>query len=595
MTATNEKGHTPAYPRQSNFKPALFGRYYLVDRMSRGGMSDIYLAKSVGLGGFQKPLIIKKLLPELSGKPRYVKRFMNEARTLAQLNHSNIVQVLDTGVVDGEYYIALEHVEGRNVAHLLSRAHKAEDPPSLEFCIYVVSEVAAGLAYSHRRKAPDEESLMLVHQDINSFNVMISYEAEVKIVDFGIARIFFDRSTWQGVPVAGKLLYFSPEQLKGKSIDRRVDIYGTGVLFYELLTGERLVDHQETVEQTVKMILKMDLQEKVMNNDRLRPELKPILCRSIARDPDDRYTWMEEMIDDMRAVLRALSLELDPREFSSYVKGLFQREMNLDRERMRQLLYGGPPIEEQTGSAVVPGKDNGSETDVSFSRDLFHLQAGIHEVMEGARDEAWRFPAQTVKVRAGKTIFRQEDPGSDLYVIQKGKVKIFVKSGTSTQTIAVLGKGELFGESGLLEDSTRGLYAGAIEDCTLIRIQRDTFFRLIPQDLSRKVISRLAERLRDATMLLGGSLFQDPLSRFIYALVFFHRRNTAHNGEEIDLRELTEVFGLEDDTQVKKYVSKLEALQILEVNENAVSVRDFEKLENVLKLLAGGGEFTMKL
>jgi serine/threonine-protein kinase len=558
-------------------------------------MSDIYLAKSVGLGGFQKPLIIKKLLPEFTGKPRFVRRFINEARTLAQLNHCNVVQVLDAGVVDGEYYIALEQIEGRNIAHLLSRAHKVEDPPSLEFCIHVVSEVAKGLAYSHRRKAPDEESLMLVHQDINSFNVMISYEAEVKIVDFGIARIFFDRSTWKGVPVAGKLLYFSPEQLRGKSIDRRVDIYGTGVLFYELLTGERLIEHQETVEETVKLILKMDLQEKVMNNDRLRPELKPILCRSIAPDPDDRYTWMEEMIEDIRVVVRELSLELDPREFAVYVKGLFQREINLDRERMKQLLYGGPPVEEQTGRAAAPAKENLGESGVGFSRDLFHLQSGIHGVMEGGKDEAWRFPAQTVKVRAGKTIFRQDDLGADLYVIQEGEVRIFVESGNSSQTVAVLGKGEIFGETGLLEDAGRGLNAWATEDCTLIRIERDTFFRLIPQDLSRKVIVRLVERLRDATTVLGGSLFKDPLSRFIYGLVFFHRRNAAHNGKEIDLRLLQEVFGLKDDTRLKKYVSKLKALKILKVSGNAVSVRDFDKLENVLKLLAGGGEFTLKL
>jgi serine/threonine-protein kinase len=138
---------------------------------------------------------------------------------------------------------------------------------------------------------------MLVHQDVNSFNVMISYEAEVKIIDFGIARIFLDKATSNGLPITGKLLYFSPEQLLRKNLDRRVDIYGTGVLLYELLTGERLVKHQETIPQTVKTILEMDILSKVREHDRIPEHLKPVLVRAMASDRNKRYSWMEELID----------------------------------------------------------------------------------------------------------------------------------------------------------------------------------------------------------------------------------------------------------------------------------------------------------
>ena len=166
-------------------------------------------------------------------------------RLLTRLSHSNIVQVFDMGQIDGDYYIALEYIEGRNVAYLLAKARRTGQPLSMEFAVHVALEVARGLGYAHRRKGIDGANLMLVHQDVNSFNVMVSYEAEVKIIDFGIARIFLNRNPVEGLPVAGKLLYFSPEQLQNRQVDRRVDIYGIGILLYELLTGERLIETSE--------------------------------------------------------------------------------------------------------------------------------------------------------------------------------------------------------------------------------------------------------------------------------------------------------------------------------------------------------------
>ena len=275
-------------------------------------MSDIFLAKSMGTEGFQKPLVIKKLLPQYSSKSRYVQRFINEAHTLSQLNHSNIVQVFDMGVIGSEYYIALEYIEGRNVAHLISRAIKMGRPPSVPLALHVILELTKGLAYAHRKKGFNGESLQLVHQDVNSFNVMVSYEAEVKIIDFGIARIFLDKANREGLPVAGKLLYFSPEQLQRKPIDRRVDIYGTGVLLYELLTGERLIQHQETVGATVRAILDLDVTKKIDDSDRIPTELKPVLIRAMAKDPEDRYSWMEDLTAAIRSVAKQMGLDLNP-------------------------------------------------------------------------------------------------------------------------------------------------------------------------------------------------------------------------------------------------------------------------------------------
>jgi len=587
MTEPDAIRPAPLSDRKPPFTPKRFGRYELIDRISRGGMSDIYLAKTAGIDGFQKPIVIKKLLPEYSEKPRYVQRFINEGKTLSHLNHANIVQILDMGLVDGEYYIALEYIEGRNVAHLLAKAKRNDRPPSLEFCLHVVLELAKGLAYAHRRRGPHGEGLMLVHQDINSFNVMVSYEAEVKIIDFGIARIFLEPSGWQGLPVAGKLLYFSPEQLKGQNIDHRVDIYGTGVLFYELIAGERLIQHQQSIGDTVKMILQTDVNERIRNNERIPEIIRPVLERSMARDPDDRYAWMEDMAAHIRSLIREHGLELDHAKFVTYLVDVFPREMSLDARRLRRLMDETPP-------PPAPAQPL-TASDLQAFPDEVVKQLSMIADERGGDAEPPRLPARTVNYPAGRMIFRQGDQGTDCYVIRTGKVRLFLRSGRSEQTVAVLGEGDFFGEATLVEKEERNLNATALEDTTCLAIEREWFARLVPHDVSRVLVLRLVERLRDSVWLLGGPLFQDPLCRFIYGLIFLYRRNIARNGSEVDLAELMELLRLEDRDLVDKYLAKLQALQIIEVSEPAVRIKNIEKLENILELLAGEKKLTLKL
>jgi serine/threonine protein kinase len=581
--------------RQSVFKPVMFGRYCLIDQISKGGMSDIFLAKTVGLGGFQKPLVIKKLLPQYSTKSRYVKRFVNEANMLARLNHANIVQVLDMGMIAGEYYIAIEYIEGRNVAHILSKAAHSRRRPPLEFVLHVISELAKGLAYAHRKQGAGGENLMLVHQDVNSFNVMVSYEAEVKIIDFGIARIFLDKANKDKLPVAGKLLYFSPEQLQKKPLDRRVDIYGTGVLLYELLTGKRLVEHRPTIEETVKMILKIDVQQKVGDDDNIPQELKPVLIKAMALDPEARFPWIEDMADEIRSVTKKLSLELNPGSFASYMKEQFQQEILLDRRRMRKLLSEQfPPSGEGTG-----GGSDSNGLPVSTGKDL--IEAILNPILgsfgEHGKDweEQTQFIPKTVRFRAGKTIFRQGDAGKDIFLVQKGKIRLFVKVGLARQTVAVVGEGDFFGENALLDREGRSVSARAEEDCQLIPIGKEAFLRLIGSDMARMIVTRLVERGRDAHYFLESAMFQDSLSRLIYALLYFLRRAPLLDGKSINLTELTDLFRLENKHEVEKYLAKLQSLNVLQADEKAVHVQNSEKLENILNILLGRGKFTLKL
>ena len=595
MTDLHTTPQSAKNPRSVAFKPTVFGRYLLIDQISKGGMSDIFLAKTVSVGGFHKPLVIKRLLPEYTHKPRYVKRFINEARTLARLSHSNIVQILDMGVIDHEYYIALEYIEGRNVAHVISKATRTGRPIPLDFCLHVTLELTKGLDYSHRRKGALGEDLMLVHQDVNSFNVMVSYEGEVKIIDFGIARIFLDRDSTKELPVAGKLLYFSPEQLQGKQIDRRVDVYGVGALLYELVTGERLIQHQETVSDTVKLILEMDVQAKVESDDRIPANLKPMLVKAMAQNPADRYSWAYDFAQDLRAFMREAEIDLQVEVNAGYMKDLFQRENLIDRRRMRRLLAASLPAQEQVAPApAVPVEKEPVSGSLEDLAEVLLGMAGA-PTQEGEAASSGSPPPQKVEIDAGREIFLQGEPDSFIYVISKGRVRLFLKSGLAKQTVAVLGEGDFFGESALLEEGFQPVSAETVDDCTLIQVDRDAFSKLFTNPLHRKVMLRLIERLRDAGLLLAGGLFEDTLSRFIYGLIWFHRRAAHKDRVKIDMKELADLFRLGDSSQIKKYLDKLRSLDILTGNEEVVEISNLEKLDNILTVLSGRETFSLKL
>jgi serine/threonine protein kinase len=596
--AVQDKDQPAAGIRQKLFEPVLFGRYCLIDQISKGGMSDIYLARVGGAAGFQKPVVIKKLLPKYSSKQNFVKRFLNEAKTLARLNHSNVVQIYDMGMIDEEYYIALEYIEGRNVAHVVSKAVKTGRLPPLELVLHVALELAQGLAYAHRKRGESGESLMLVHQDINSFNVMVSYEAEVKIIDFGIAQIFLDKQEPEGHPVAGKLLYFSPEQLLRKPVDRRVDVYGTGVLMYELATGERLVDHQETVAQTVRSIVEMDVTEKVSKSEKIQDDLKPILIKAMAFDPGKRYSWMEEMIDDIRKVIRALDLDIDPSHLSKYMRELFHREILLDRRRLRKLASESvPSVVEGRDTREAPSSRELRQQDVSglFNRGALTPSSWPFSNRTSHDTQRYTPPVRYVTFGKGKLIFGKGDSGADLVIILKGEVRILLTVGSTEQTLAVLREGDFFGESALAGEFQRPVTAVAQQDCELAFLDREAFAQLLPSELAMKIILNLVQKLRDCCSLLEGSLLEDSLSRLIFGLLHLQRKQDRLNGMEIDRSRLTDMFRLEDTEQVQKYLDKLETLNVVQADGTAVRIKNAEALESILQVLSGQGKFVPKL
>ncbi|MEW6113179.1 MAG: protein kinase [Thermodesulfobacteriota bacterium] len=581
--------------RHSAFKPIRLGHYYLVDRIARGGMSEVYLAKTVGFGGFQKPLVIKRLLGELSTLPRYVKRFVNEAQTLARLNHPNIVQVIDAGFIEGQYYIALEYVEGRSAAHMLSKAKKKEKLPSTEFAVHLGLQVARGLAHAHRTGHRRGEGQSLVHQDINSFNVMVTYSGDVKIIDFGIARVLPAQSEDEELPVAGKLLYFSPEQLQGKPVDLRVDVYGVGMLLHELLTGERLFEHGDNVGETMKMILESDVAGKIQASDRLHRELKPILIKATALEPEARYGSMDEIIDELLAVAKKCDFELEGRAHADYMGEVFDREMQVDRRRMQRLLDWAPK-DQTTAQAGMPVA---LDDTIGGPHDLLTRLSSILVQEPGKKGRPSAAPKKglprLLRVPAGRTIFRQGDPSLFLYVIQSGKVSLSLRTGRNVRTVAVLGEGDVFGETAILAERRRPLTAKAREKCVLYCLDRAAFLGLLDEKTSREVFARLVGRIKRLVTALASAVLDDPIARLLHALLTLQGQSNLQDGSMVDFAELKELTRLPDDEQLGKYLAKLEALDAVAIRNTSVVIKDYEKIENIFLVLVGAGKLSLRL
>src|SRR5574339_530060 len=239
---TDKSLHSGPFGRQDPSLPQVFGRYLLVQRLSRGGMGEIFLAKH-GLAGFEKLAVIKKVLPHLAADESFISRFIDEAGVAIKLQHVNVAQVFEVGRVGDEYFLALEYVEGRDLRRTLAVLQQRAQRLPVDLALFIGRELANGLAYAHRRTSTDGASLNLVHCDISPPNVLVSFEGETKVIDFGIAKSAMRGTATDPKMGFGKFGYMAPEQLiRGGVVDARTDIYAAGVVLYELLTGERLYE-----------------------------------------------------------------------------------------------------------------------------------------------------------------------------------------------------------------------------------------------------------------------------------------------------------------------------------------------------------------
>jgi len=306
------------------FEPKQFGKYQLLDKIAVGGMAEMFRAKLTGAQGFEKLIAVKKILPNLSGEENLVTAFIDEAKLAALLHHENIIQIYDFGSMDDQYFIAMEYLFGKDLRTITRTARKKDLALGLENILYIISRICAGLDYSHNLKDLQGKPLNIIHRDINPQNILITYEGQVKIIDFGIAKAASHNTQTKENLIKGKLAYMSPEQANGQQIDHRSDIFSTGIILYELLAARRMFSGETMHVLSLVREAQYDPPEEVIPD--LPSKLNAILRQALAKDPDDRYKNAGEMLADIEEFMLELSLHPNARSFTGYMKELFEEE-----------------------------------------------------------------------------------------------------------------------------------------------------------------------------------------------------------------------------------------------------------------------------
>jgi len=308
-----------------------FGKYVLLEKIATGGMAEIFRAKQKGLRGFEKLVVIKRILPHLTDNSEFVSMFIDEGKIAAQLTHQNIAQIYDLGDEHGYYYIAMEYVHGKDLKAILQKAQKLKSRPSIEQAVFIISELCAGLDYAHRKKDLNGNALTIVHRDISPQNVLISHEGEVKIIDFGIAKAAAKDHNTRAGALKGKILYMSPEQSMGKYIDKRSDIFSLGTLLYELLTLKRLFIAAKELDILKKVQLAQVIPPGKYNSD-IPEKLEKIVLKALARDPSNRYQTAGEMKRDLDAFLFSRNIDEEDLNLITYLEVLFKGRDEIGKE-----------------------------------------------------------------------------------------------------------------------------------------------------------------------------------------------------------------------------------------------------------------------
>ncbi|HEY2510123.1 MAG TPA: serine/threonine-protein kinase [Polyangiaceae bacterium] len=304
-------------------------RYRVVEKLESGGMAEVFRAESEGLQGFKKQVAIKRVLPHLSEKKKFISMFLDEARLSAQLTHSNCVQVFDIGVGDNAYFIVMEYVDGANLKAIAESLRKNGREFPVQCAALIALEICKGLSYAHELRDPNGVDLKIVHRDMSPPNVLVTKYGEIKIVDFGLAKANSQLERSEPGIIKGKFSYLSPEAALGQEVDARTDIFAVGIILWELLTGQRLF-LGETDFQTVKKVQQAVVPSPSQINKTVPPELEKIVTRALARDPNVRYQTARELGVDLNRFMFRQPQPVSTFDIASLVTGAMR-----DRQRMR--------------------------------------------------------------------------------------------------------------------------------------------------------------------------------------------------------------------------------------------------------------------
>ena len=302
--------------------PSQFGRYTLLQRLAQGGMAEVFRAKIVSSHGFEKIIVIKRILPHLAADPQFVTMFIDEAKLTAQLTHPKIVQVLDFGEVAGQYFIALEYIDGFDALALLRAAAQKRVRVPLPLVVFLVAEILDALDYAHTAPDMDGRPMGLVHRDISPSNVFISRHGDVKLGDFGIAHASERESKTQAGTLKGKYGYMSPEQVIGGGLDRRSDLFAVGIVLAEAFIGRRLFTARNDLD-VLLMVRDARIERLTKYGHDLPPELNRIVRKALRKDIDGRYQTAAEFREELSDYLFAQKLRIGPADLRAFMTDLF--------------------------------------------------------------------------------------------------------------------------------------------------------------------------------------------------------------------------------------------------------------------------------
>ncbi|HVG60329.1 MAG TPA: serine/threonine-protein kinase [Hyalangium sp.] len=329
-------------PRSPKRPPTPFGDYLLLDRAGVGGMAEVWRAKMFGAEGQGRLVALKRILPTFAEDEEFMTMILDEAKLGIQLLHTNIAQTFEQGQIGPLLYLSQEYVPGKSLSEIFKHSRETGWTMPIHLVCACITGMCEGLDYAHRKKDARGRDLNIIHRGLSLADVLVSYEGDVKVIDFGIAKAEGRITHTQPGVIKGKFGYLSPEQLDGLPLDRRSDVFAIGVCLYELLTGQRLFD-AETPLEAVEKLRKAKVTPPSVHNRRIPKALERIVLRALAPDVSERYLYASELSDDLRHFLAQHADSGPQLDLRRYLRVTFAEDLRIEEERRKEYAQIEPP------------------------------------------------------------------------------------------------------------------------------------------------------------------------------------------------------------------------------------------------------------
>ena len=322
------------------------GKYLLLDRLAVGGMAEVFRAKSMGIEGFAKIVAIKRILPALAMDDEFVQMFVEEAKIAGRLRHANIVRILELGKMEDAHFIAMEYVSGKDLKQIFRELKLLETHMPTPMAVWIATQVLAGLDYAHRQRGSDGRSLRIIHRDVSPQNVLVSHDGLVKLIDFGIAKAATRATQTVAGVIKGKLAYMSPEQITGRDLDHRSDVFAATTVLHEMLTGERLFAGGNDIE-IIDRVRQAAARPPSEINPEVPPSLDAIVMKGLARDPNDRWDTAGDMQEALMGYVASIRPPFNAGRLAAWMHQMFADEVEAERAhlaRLEEIAAAGEPV-----------------------------------------------------------------------------------------------------------------------------------------------------------------------------------------------------------------------------------------------------------